>query len=139
VTAPSHLVTVTALYFPSEQDRPQIVPVHCQPPHTPQHGVCPTPLVQDFFSDSPAQSLVLTQGLNDDTLRFPLHLFYCPVSLARGAPVNRAIHHITSGAARKPWSGPVLVLKFSGTRKQGYVDASTNDLPALSAYFLNYK
>ena len=34
---------------------------------------------------------------------------------------------------------PVLVLKFNGSRKQGYSDASTNDLPALSAYFLNYK
>ena len=113
--------------------------VHCQPAQLPQQGVCPTPLVQEFFTDSQPQSVVLTQGLNGDSLRFPLHLYYCPVSLARGTPVNRAIYRITSGAAPKAWSGPVLVLKFNGSRKQGYSDASTNDLPALSAYFLNYK
>jgi len=133
------LVTVTGLLFSPEQERPHVVTVHCQPAQLPQQGVCPTPLVQDFFTDSQPQSVVLTQGLNGDSLRFPLHLFYCPISLARGAPVNRAIYRITSGAAPKAWCGPVLVLKFNGSRKQGYSDASTNDLPALSAYFLNYK
>jgi len=139
VSLKPQLVTVTGLFFPPEQERPQVVTVHCQPAQMPQQGVCPTPLVQDFFMDAPPQSVVLTQGLNGDSLRFPLHLFYCPVSLARGQPPNRAINRITSGAARKPWTGPVLVLKFNGSRKQGYSDASTNDLPALSAYFLNYK
>lgn len=120
-------------------ERPQVVTVHCQPAQTPQQGVCPTPLVQDFFMESQPQAVVLTQGLNGDSLRFPLHLFYCPVSLARGSPVNRSVSRITSNAAPKHWSGPVLVLKFNGSRKQGYADASTNDLPALSAYFLNFK
>lgn len=116
-----------------------MVTIHCQPSALPQQGVCPTPLVQDFFPESEPQSVVLTKGLNDDSLRFPLHLFYCPTSLARAYPVNRATQRLTSGAAPRAWMGPVLVLKFTGTRKQAYSDASTTDLPALSAYFLNYK
>jgi len=139
VSLTPQLVTVTGLLFSPEQERPQIVTVHCQPTSLPQQGVCPTPLVQDFFPGSQPQSVVLTQGLNGDSLRFPLHLYYCPIALARGAPVNRAIYRITSGAAPKAWTGPVLVPKFNGSRKQGYADASTNELPALSAYFLNYK
>jgi len=83
--------------------------------------------------------MVLTSGLNGEPLRFPLHIFFDPLALSRGSPVNRAIYRITSGAAPRPWAGPVLVLKFNGSRRQNYTDASTNDLPALSAYFLSYK
>lgn len=107
----------------------------------PQAGSCPIPLISEFFPESGGQpqAIVLTQGLNGEPLRFPLHIFYCPASLQRGTPINRAIHRITSGAAARPWPGPVLVLKFNGSRRQSYTDASTNDLPALSAYFLAFK
>lgn len=105
----------------------------------PHAGTCPTPLISEYFPDGPPQSIVLTQGLNGEPLRFPLHIFYCPVALQRNTPVNRAIYRITSGAAPRAWPGPVLVLKFNGSRRQSYSDASTNDLPALSAYFLAFK
>jgi hypothetical protein len=118
------------------QERPRIIVVNCQPQSS---GACPVPLVREFFPRGQPQSVVLTQGLNNEPLRFPLHLWYCSISLAKGAPVNRAIHRITSAAAPKPWSGPVLVLKFNGSRRQGYTDAGSNDLPALSSYFLAYK
>jgi len=85
------------------------------------------------------QHLVLTEGLNGKPLRFPLHLWYAPQLLQKGSPVNRAIFRITSGAAEKPWCGPVVVLKFNGSRRQGYSDAGSTDLPTLSAYFLAYK
>lgn len=122
-------------------ERPQIVTVNCQMSRKPQVGSCPMPLISEFFPDSGGQpqAIVLTQGLNGEPLRFPLHIFYCPVSLQRGTPINRAIHRITSGAAARPWPGPVVVLKFNGSRRQSYSDASTNDLPALSAYFLAFK
>lgn len=123
-------------------DRAQIVTVNCQPQpvRAAQLSVYPpTPLIQAYFPESRPQSVILTQGLNGDPLRFPLHLFYCPLSLSRGSPINHAVYRITSGAALKPWAGVVLVMKFNGTRRHGYADASTNDLPALSAYFLNYK
>ncbi|TDL24004.1 hypothetical protein BD410DRAFT_746042 [Rickenella mellea] len=133
------IIAVSAILFVPNQERPQIVSVNCQPTRSAQPGSCPSPMIRDFFLESQPQSIVLTQGLNSEPLRFPLHLFYCPISLSRGSPVNRAIYRITSGAAAKAWSGPVLVLKFNGSRRQNYSDAGTNDLPALSAYFLAYK
>jgi hypothetical protein len=101
--------------------------------------MCPTPILDGFFEDE-AKSILLTQGLNCEPLRFPLQLWYSPTLLTKsGAPPNRAIFHITAGVAERHWTGPVLVLKYNGSRRQGYSDAGANDLPALSAYFLAYK
>lgn len=99
-------------------------------------------MLSQYFPDAPdsrPSDIVLTQGLNQEPLRFPLHIFYCPTALRNGMPVNRAIFRITSGAAQRAWSGPVVVLKFNGSRRQSYTDATTNDLPALSAYFLSFR
>jgi hypothetical protein len=97
------------------------------------------PLITTHFPGGAPESIVLTTGLNGEPLRFPLHLWYSPSALSKGSPINRAIYHITSGAAAKQWCGTVVVLKFNGSRRQGYSDAGSNDLPALSAYFLAYK
>ena len=120
-------------------DRPRIISLHCQPPATPTQGACPVPLVAEYFPGNHVQNVVLTQGLNGEPLRFPLHLWYSPGALQAGVATNRAIYRITSGAAASPWCGPVIVLKYNGSRRQGYADAGSNDLPALSAYFLAYK
>ncbi|KAL4266045.1 MUB1/samB family protein [Pleurotus pulmonarius] len=132
-------ITVSAILFSPEEERPRIITVSCRPSHKPSQGMCPIPLVQSHFADGQAEGIVLTQGLNGEPLRFPLHLWYSPTALSKSAPINRAIYHITSGAAPKPWCGTVVVLKFNGSRRQGYSDAGSNDLPALSAYFLAYK
>ncbi|KAJ6458104.1 hypothetical protein C8R47DRAFT_1163497 [Mycena vitilis] len=131
-------ISVHAVLFLSDEDRPRIITVKCRPPHRPSHGLCPVPHLQPYF-DAPPESVVLTQGLNGELLRFPLHVFYSPLALAQGSPINRAIYHITSGAASKPWYGNVVAFKFSGSRRQGYTEAGSNDLPALSAYFLSYQ
>lgn len=115
-----------------------IVPVECLPSQRASSVICPTPIINEFFPTGRPEGIVLTQGLNGELLRFPSHLLYCPISLSRSFPINRAIYHITSGAASKQWCGPVVVLKFSGSRRQGYSDAGSNDLPTLSAYFLAY-
>jgi len=132
-------INVSAILFSPEEERPRIISVSCRPSHKPSQGMCPIPLVQTHFPDGQAEGIVLTQGLNGEPLRFPLHLWYSPTALQKATPVNRAIYHITSGAAAKPWCGTVVVLKFNGSRRQGYSDAGSNDLPALSAYFLAYK
>lgn len=124
-----------SLFLP---ERPRIITVSCRPSHKPSQGMCPIPLVQNHFCDGQPEGIVLTQGLNSEPLRFPLHLWYSANALKKGAPVNRSIYHITSGAAPKAWCGTVVVLKFNGSRRQGYSDAGSNDLPALSAYFLAY-
>ncbi|PCH44431.1 hypothetical protein WOLCODRAFT_76780 [Wolfiporia cocos MD-104 SS10] len=133
------LITVTAILFAPEEDRSRLITVQCRPQGTQSQGLCPLPLVQDYFTEAVPNTIILTQGLNGEPLRFPLHIWYCPRALQRGSPVNRAIQRITSGAAAKAWCGTVIVLKFSGSRRQGYSDAGVNDLPALSAYFLAYK
>ncbi|KAJ6485621.1 hypothetical protein C8R45DRAFT_997235 [Mycena sanguinolenta] len=130
--------SVEAILFSANEDRPTTVTVRCRPPQRPSHGVCPVPLLQPYF-DAPPESIVLTQGLNGEPLRFPLHIFYSRSALTRASPINRSIYHITSGAASKPWYGNVIALKFNGARRQGYTDAGNNDLPALSAYFLSYQ
>ncbi|KAJ6580954.1 hypothetical protein B0H19DRAFT_1113001 [Mycena capillaripes] len=131
-------ISVSAILFLADEDRPRIITVKCRPPHRPSHGLCPVPLLQPYF-DAPPESVVLTQGLNGELLRFPLHVFYSPTALTKGSPINRSIYHITSGAASKPWYGNVVAFKFSGSRRQGYTEAGSNDLPALSAYFLSYQ
>ncbi|KAJ6568252.1 hypothetical protein DFH09DRAFT_1155056 [Mycena vulgaris] len=131
-------ISVSGILFVADEDRPRIITVKCRPPHRPSHSVCPIPLLQPYF-DAPPESVVLTQGLNGELLRFPLHVFYSPIALNKASPINRAIYHITSGAAPKPWYGNVVALKFNGSRRQGYSEAGANDLPALSAYFLSYQ
>ncbi|KAJ7483208.1 hypothetical protein FB451DRAFT_1233730 [Mycena latifolia] len=131
-------ISVSAILFVADEDRPRIITVKCRPPHRPAQGLCPIPMLQPYF-DAPPESVVLTQGLNGELLRFPLHVFYSPTALAKGSPINRSIYHITSGAAPKPWYGNVVALKFNGSRRQGYSEAGSNDLPALSAYFLSYQ
>ncbi|KAJ7884065.1 hypothetical protein B0H13DRAFT_1628820 [Mycena leptocephala] len=142
ITAPPpaepEYISVSAILFLADEDRPRIITVKCRPPHRPLYSLCPVPLLQLYF-DAPAESVALTQGLNGELLRFPLHVFYSPIALTKGSPINRSIYHITSGAASKPWYGNVVVFKFSGSRRQGYTKAGSNDLPALSAYFLSYQ
>ncbi|KAK7031636.1 Hif prolyl hydroxylase [Favolaschia claudopus] len=129
-------ISVSAILFLADEDRPRIITVKCRPPQRPSHGVCPIPMLQAYF-DAPPNNVVLTQGLNGEPLRFPLHIFYSPTALSKASPINRAIYHITSGAASKPFFGNVVAFKHSGARRQGYTEATSNDLPALSAYFLS--
>ncbi|KAJ7704028.1 hypothetical protein B0H17DRAFT_921767, partial [Mycena rosella] len=88
-------MSVTAILFVANEDRPRIISVKCRPPHRPSQGLCPLPLLQPYF-DSPPESVVLMQGLNGELFRFPLHVFYSPMALAKALPINRAIYHITS-------------------------------------------
>ncbi|KAI0294323.1 hypothetical protein B0F90DRAFT_1757554 [Multifurca ochricompacta] len=133
------LITVSAILFAPQEDSPRIITVNCEPPRTPSQGTCPMPLIHQHFPGGEANNVVLTQGLNGEPLRFPLQLWYSSSALASNGPINQAIFRITSGAAPKPWCGLVMVLKYNGSRRQGYSDAGSNDLPALSAYFLAYK
>ncbi|KZP30467.1 hypothetical protein FIBSPDRAFT_814748 [Athelia psychrophila] len=137
--AEPEVIQVSAILFSPEEERPRIITIDCMPSVATKDGPAPMPLLESFFPEGRPEAIVLTQGLSGEPLRFPLHVWYSPSSLARGKPVNRSIYHITSGAARKPWCGTVIALKFSGSRRQAYSDAGSNDLPALSAYFLAYK
>ncbi|KAJ7907000.1 hypothetical protein B0H13DRAFT_2194046, partial [Mycena leptocephala] len=131
-------ISVSAILFLADEDQPRIITVKCRPPHHPTRNLCPIPLLQPYF-DAPPDSIVLTQGPSGELLRSPLHVFYSPTALTKGAPINRCIHNITSGAAVKPWYGNIVAFKFNGSQRQGYTEAGSNDLPALSAYFLSHQ
>jgi hypothetical protein len=75
---------------------------------------CPTPLISSYFPAGKADPVVVTQGLNGETLRYPLQLWLCPTSMAHRKKENLAIQRLTSGKASRPWYGPVVVLKHSG-------------------------
>ncbi|KAJ6448552.1 hypothetical protein C8R47DRAFT_999075 [Mycena vitilis] len=126
--------SVDAVLFHPEEARSKIITVDCSPPHRPSLSLCPVPYLTQYF-DTPYTSLVITEGVSGEPLRFPLHFFYSlPVSEPeRCLPTNRAILRIAPGTV---WYGHVVVLKFSGSRLQGYTDAGSNDLPVLSTYFL---
>lgn len=137
-----HNIVKNYLYFSRTNyvESPRIITINCMSPSgASSGGLCPTPLVQDHFGSEIAQSIVLTLGINGESLRFPLQIFYSPLGLATGTPVNRPILKITSGAARRVWCGVVVALKYKGTRRSDYTDAGLNDLAALSAYFVQYK
>jgi len=93
-----------------------------------------------YFPGS-CQGIVLKEGLNQGPLRFPLQIWYSQESITKGGPVNRAIAGITKEGAHTPkaWCGPVIVLKFSGTRLEGYSDAGECELATLSAYFIEHQ
>lgn len=136
---PNSMVTVDAIYFPVKEEKPYLIPIQCSPSPNLASGPCPVPFFDNAFFKCHFSSLTLTQGLNQEPLRFPLQVWYDNAALSRKDPVNRAVSRITSGQAIRPWCGPVVVLKFSGSRQQAYSPATLNDLPALSAYFLGFK
>lgn len=135
---PNQTISVTAIYFPVNEEKPRLVSIECIPPSDLTMGPCPSPIIQAWFPHGQCSSLTLTQGLNQEALRFPLQVHYDAEALSRGSPINRSVYRITSGQAPRQWHGVVIVLKYSGSRRQSYADASLNDLPALSAYFLGY-
>ncbi|KAJ7333230.1 hypothetical protein DFH08DRAFT_880893 [Mycena albidolilacea] len=129
-------ISVNAILCLAGEERPRIISVRCRPSQRPSHGRCPVLALQPYF-DAPPDNVVLTQGLNGEPLRFPLHIFYSSSALGKSSPVNRAIYHITSGAVPKAWCGNIVAFKFNGARCQGFTDTVSSDLPALSTYFLS--
>ncbi|KAK7014181.1 Hif prolyl hydroxylase [Favolaschia claudopus] len=118
--------SVQAIFLPMNEDHPRMITVNLRP----SGGACPVPMLEPYCKGSP-NSIVLQRALNEDLLRFPLHLFY-----DSERHVNRAVQRITTGLAEKPFLGNVVVLKYNGTRRADYMDPTTHDLPTLSAYFL---
>jgi hypothetical protein len=114
-------------------DVPLPVSVEFHPPHSSAPYACPTPIVEEHLPGVQISNLVLTQGPYGDPLRCPLELWFG--ASAADAPFNEAIYCFACKMASKSWYGPVLVLKFNGRDRGGYVDAGEDDLPALHAYF----
>ncbi|KAG1743023.1 hypothetical protein EDB19DRAFT_1850040 [Suillus lakei] len=89
------------LFSPEEAERPRIITIKCRPSQVPSQGLCPQPLVGGHFSDGQAESIVLTQGLNGELLKSPLHLWYLPTALSPCAPINHAIPSLLSAGDKE--------------------------------------
>ncbi|KAJ7841111.1 hypothetical protein B0H14DRAFT_3695012 [Mycena olivaceomarginata] len=114
-------ISVNAILFLADEERPRVISVRCRPPQHPSQGRCPVPALQPYF-DVPPDNVVLTQGPNGEPLRSPLHIFYSSSARNRSSPC-----------------GNVVAFKFNDALRKGYMNAGSNDLPALSAYFLSYQ
>ncbi|KAK7012719.1 Hif prolyl hydroxylase [Favolaschia claudopus] len=124
--AEESLRSVQAIFFPVNEDYPRMIAIELRD----CGRACPVPVLEPHCKGT-ANSVVLQRALNKDLLRYPLHLF-CDSE----RHVNRAVQRITSGLA-KPFLGNAVVLKYNGTRRADYTNATEHDLPTLSAYFLH--
>jgi len=137
------MTSVTGILFSTETSQPHLVSVELS---WPESSYPPLPLLQTYFPElnmttgsegkSYPESVILTKGLNGSTLHKPLHIWYSLLSLETAADQNYAVMGLSSIAAERPWYGPVLVLKFTGSKLDGYCDASLDpDLITLTGYF----
>ncbi|KAJ6560024.1 hypothetical protein B0H19DRAFT_1069733 [Mycena capillaripes] len=101
---PEH-ISVSAILFPTDGDRPRIITVKCRPPHDSSRDLFPVPLLQPYFDARP-ESVILTRGPNGELLAFPLHGFYSPIALTKGSPINHSIYRITGGPHPSPGVAP---------------------------------
>lgn len=133
--------SIIGILFPVDEDRPKLIQIDCRARIDNSTGgpLAWQPVVTGPLNDDHPSQVVLEQGIAGDNLRFPIQLWSRGAFLNDGSPINQSIYRLTKGQARYPWKGPFIALKFSGTRRQGYVDMSLNDLPALVSHFLQVK
>ncbi|KAG9099803.1 hypothetical protein FS749_000334 [Ceratobasidium sp. UAMH 11750] len=131
--------TFAAIIFPVDEPRPRIIHVECLAFIEPASSLMNwTPRVREHMFAGPQDaigSLTIETGISEGApLRYPLQVFF-----NRSGPtshlVNQSVYSLSKGQATQT-GGPIIVLKYSGTRRQGYIDASFNDLPTLVSYFI---
>ena len=129
-------IFISTLITVLQAEQARVVPVECHRTSG-SVSIAPVPDLVAYFGGHELQSLILTIGPMGEPLRFPLHIWYAPTLLERGEPINRAILNIDSCSDRatRPWTGPVIVLKFDGGSRRSYKDAGMLDIQTLSAYF----
>ena len=130
--------SIIGILFPVDEDRPKLIQLDCRARVDNSSGgpLAWQPMVNAVIQDEHPTQIVLEQGIAGDNLRFPIQLWSRGTFVNDNSPLNQSIYRLTKAQARYPWKGPFIALKFSGTRRQGYVDMSLNDLPALVSHFL---
>ncbi|CEL61689.1 hypothetical protein RSOLAG1IB_04439 [Rhizoctonia solani AG-1 IB] len=131
-------VTVQAMMFPVDGERPKLVPVTLRGHELPNGTVDWSPRLQSVVGhESEVSSMIITKGIGGETLRFPLHIFFRTHFLTDGSRTNNSVYGLTHGQANYQWKGPIVALKFTGTRQSAYTSISMSDLPPL-VYFMTY-
>ncbi|KAF8748356.1 MYND finger [Rhizoctonia solani] len=127
-----------AMMFPVDGERPKLVPITLRGHELSNGSVEWTPRLQNIVGhESEVSSMIITKGVGGETLRFPLHIFFRTHFLTDGSRTNASVYGLTHGQANYQWKGPVVALKFTGTRQSAYTNISMSDLPPL-VYFMTY-
>ncbi|CAE6470254.1 unnamed protein product [Rhizoctonia solani] len=96
------------------------------------------PLTEYLGENTAFSSREITRNVGGEPLRYPLRVFFRDNFLRDGSPLNHSVSEITRGKARHDWAGNIVILKWSGVRRQGYQNMTLGDLPVIAAWFLAY-
>lgn len=137
----SHIdTTITGLLLPCNTGRPSLIPLRIAgrvdaADNTTDWAI---PLNDHLGRNTAFSSREITRNVGGEPLRYPLRVFFRDNFLEDGSSLNRTVNEITHGNARHTWGGNIVVLKWSGARRQGYQNMSMGDLPVIAAWFLTY-
>ncbi|KAG9128140.1 hypothetical protein FRC07_004482 [Ceratobasidium sp. 392] len=141
--APSKPVQTTkatfhGMLFPVDSDRPRLIQINILGV-VHQSGVIDwQPVLSQLLGDdTDVASLPVSTGVGGEALRFPLQVFFRANFLTDGSRTNHSIDSLTYGKSRHEWRGPVIALKYSGSRLSSYTNITMSDLPPL-VYYLTY-
>lgn len=82
-------------------------------------------------------SRVCLKDVGGSPLNFPYQIFFRNRFLSDGSLINAGIRNLYPDTPH-PWAGNVVILKFNGSRRQGYRDMDLADLPAVAQFFRTY-
>lgn len=96
------------------------------------------PLTAYLGENCAFSSREITRNVGGEPLRYPLQVFFRDSFVYDGSPRNQTVLSLTSGNARHIWAGNMVVLKWTGARRQMYKDMAMGDLHAIAAWLLSY-
>lgn len=134
--------SVRALILPVDGTRPYHVDVEL-------HGVVDStgsvrwdPHLDPLLGHSSTSSnSIVTRGVGERVLRFPLHIFFqvSPDAMTDTNEVarNACVEALTGGTPH-PWKGDIIVLRFSGARRRGYSNIEQSDTTSIIHFLFRY-
>jgi hypothetical protein len=82
-------------------------------------------------------SRICLQDVGGSFLSFPYQIFFRNGFLCDGSPINIGIRSLHPDIGH-PWAGNIVILKFNGSRRQGYRDMELGDIPTIAQFFRTY-
>ena len=84
---------------------------------------------------------IVTRGVGERVLRFPLHIFFqaSPGEMVGANEMGRnACVQALTGGTPHPWRGDIVVLRFSGARRRGYSNIEHSDTTSIIHFLFRY-
>lgn len=127
------------MIFPVDSDRPRLIQVNVLGVVHESGVIDWQPVLSQLLGADASEiaSLPVSSGVGGEPLRFPLQVFFRSNFLSDGSRPNYSIDSLTHGKSRHDWRGPIVALKYSGSRLSSYTNITMSDLPPL-VYFLTY-